>query len=820
MKIPGFLIAAPSSGSGKTAVSCALMSAFQNRKMDVRAFKCGPDYIDPMFHREVLGIPSGNLDLFFSDQESLKKIYLKQSQGADLTVTEGVMGFYDGRTLDSESASSYDVARVLGLPVIMVLPCKGSALSLCAVIKGFVRFREDSNIQGILLNRISPALYPRMKKMLEEELEKENMYIPVVGYVPEDDLFTMESRHLGLVLPYETDEIRNKLKRAGELLSKTVDMEMLLAIAGGTETLFSSENVIDQETSATSDDGIRIGIARDKAFCFYYRENLELLEKYGCHLIPFSPLSDARLPEGVDGLILGGGYPELYGEILSSNTEMLHSIKKALLEGMPCIAECGGFMYLHEEMEDNEGKCYQMAGVIPGRTRPVGKLGRFGYIEISGRKKLYQDGFLRADEVIKGHEFHYWDSTDCGDDCLAQKPDGKRSWNCVHMKENLFAGYPHLYLPSLPVFAERFANKCRTWRSTPEERLKTELAMITPVDLKSGDEAKKRWKTVAKPLFSLGKLEDAVIRMAQIRGCSNVTLQKKGLIIMCADNGVVEEGVTQTGQDVTAVVARNFTKGEASVCMMAKSAGVDLFPVDIGMASDVLEVTKKQYKICRGTRNMAKGPAMSREQAARAVLTGIQIVKELAEKGYDILATGEMGIGNTTTSSAVVSVLLGKDAEYVTGRGAGLSSEGLNRKIEVIRRAVCINKPDPEDVLDVLCKVGGLDIAGLAGVFLGGAICRIPIVIDGFISSAAALCAARMVPDAVEYMLPSHRSGEPAGGMILDSLGLSPFIDCGMSLGEGSGAVAVLPLLEMGLSVYREMSTFEEINVEQYQELI
>lgn len=349
--------------------------------------------------------------------------------------------------------------------------------------------------------------------------------------------------------------------------------------------------------------------------------------------------------------------------------------------------------------------------------------------------------------------------------------------------------------------------------------LEEALQNIRPADRKSMEEAKMRWRTVGKPLFSLGKLEDAVIRMAGIKGTASYTLGKKALVILCADNGVVEEGVTQTGQEVTAVVTENFTRKAASVTLMAEVAGVDVFPVDIGVARDVDHVTKPEYKVAYGTKNMTREPAMTREEAEQAILIGIRLVKDLAEKGYDIIATGEMGIGNTTTSSAVVSVLLDRDPEEVTGRGAGLTTDGLHRKVEAIRKAVQVNAPDPEDAVDVLAKVGGLDIAGLAGVFLGGAICHIPVVIDGFISSAAALCAAQIAPEAADYMMPSHRSGEPAGGMVLEALDLSPFIECGMSLGEGSGAVAVIPLLEMGLEVYNRMGTFDEIKIEQYEEL-
>ena len=349
--------------------------------------------------------------------------------------------------------------------------------------------------------------------------------------------------------------------------------------------------------------------------------------------------------------------------------------------------------------------------------------------------------------------------------------------------------------------------------------LEETLVQIKPLDERAMEIAAKRWDSIAKPLHSLGKMEKLVIQIAGITGDPDIHIKKRALVPMCADNGVVEEGVTQTGQEVTAIVADNFTKCATSVCIMAETAGADLFPIDIGMVTDVPSVTDPKDKVMYGTKNMVEEPAMSREQAAQAVLIGIRKVKELAEQGYDLIATGEMGIGNTTTSSAVVSVLLDESVENVTGRGAGLSSEGLNRKIRAIERAIEKHQPDKEDVLDVLSKVGGLDIAGMTGAFLGGAIYHIPVLIDGFISSAAALCAVRMVPETADYILASHCSGEPAGRMVLEELKLPYLIDAKMSLGEGSGAVAAIPLLEMGVNVYRKMSTFEEIKVEQYEEL-
>ena len=462
-RTPGILLTAPASGSGKTAAACALMAALRDQGLDVRACKCGPDYIDPMFHREVLGLDSKNLDLFFSEPEELIRGYIRHTEGADIAVTEGVMGYYDGMALDSDRASSYDVAHTLGLPVLLILPCRGASLSLAAVVKGMAEFRKDSRICGILLNQVSGMLYPRLKEMLESELQSIGLDIPVIGYLPDDPCFRMESRHLGLVTPQELDGLKAQMRRAGELLSRTVDLELVRQIAEKAARSMKKEpdTAAEKALAGSAEKALRIGVARDEAFCFYYKDNLTLLEDLGCTLIPFSPLRDSALPEGLDGLLLGGGYPELHGEELVGNTGMISSVREALEAGMPCLAECGGFMYLHEEMEDRNGKKWPLVGAIRGRTYPTGKLVRFGYVKIENSAGT--EGYLQPGEYVRGHEFHYWDSTDSGSDCLAVKPDGRRKWNCIHMDGSLFAGYPHLYLPSMRKFAERFVRQCREW---------------------------------------------------------------------------------------------------------------------------------------------------------------------------------------------------------------------------------------------------------------------------------------------------------------------------------------------------------------------
>lgn len=325
--------------------------------------------------------------------------------------------------------------------------------------------------------------------------------------------------------------------------------------------------------------------------------------------------------------------------------------------------------------------------------------------------------------------------------------------------------------------------------------------------------SKKRWDSIAHPLHSLGKMEDMIIQIAGIIGNSNLNLSKKALVVMCADNGIVEEGVTQSEQNVTAIVAENFLDVKATAAILCKKTGADIFPIDIGMAVDT-RVEKR--KIAYGTKNFAKEPAMTREEAERALEIGIQMVKELKDKGYQIIATGEMGIGNTTTSSALAAYFLDKDPEIMTGRGAGLSSKGYQKKKQVIEEAIKRYRPQIHDAIDVLACMGGFDIAGMAGIFLGGAIYQIPVVMDGFISCTAALTAAMIEPKAKDFMIASHVSKEPAAHLILEALGKEAALHCDMCLGEGSGAVTLYPILDLAIEIYNQMSTFEDIEIDAY----
>ena len=349
-----------------------------------------------------------------------------------------------------------------------------------------------------------------------------------------------------------------------------------------------------------------------------------------------------------------------------------------------------------------------------------------------------------------------------------------------------------------------------------EQELKRQLAAVTGADEGARRAAKRRWDACAKPLGSLGLLETAVERLAALTGSPEVCLTPRALLVLCADNGVVAQGVTQSGSEVTAVVTRNLALGRTSVCRMAAVANCAVVPVDLGVLDFPPVEGVLRRRAGNGTADLSQGPAMAREQAVQAVLTGMDLVREQREQGVHLVATGEMGIGNTTTSSAVACALLGRPAEEMTGRGAGLSGEGLRRKVRAIRRGLEVNRPDPADPLDVLAKVGGFDIAGLCGVFLGGALYRVPVLADGFISTVAALCAVRLCPLAEQAVFASHVSAEPAGALVLEALGQKPLITAEMRLGEGTGAVAAIPLLDMALAVYGEAYTFEQGGIGPY----
>lgn len=446
-RAPRLMIAGTSSNVGKTTVTCGLMRALTLRGMRVQACKCGPDYIDPVFHERVLGIPSRNLDLFLAGDKLVRRLVAEGARKADLTLMEGAMGYYDG-IAQSTHASAYEVAQVTGTPVVLVVDARGKALSCAAEVAGFVRFREPSLVAGVMLNRVSAGYFPMLRQVIERETG-----VPVLGYLPRMDEARLQSRHLGLVGADEVVDLQQRIDALAQTLAKTVDVDALVRIAQSAPEL----EFEPWGETVPRKDGPLIAIADDAAFTFCYADTLATLERLGARLVRFSPLKDESLPRGICGLYLCGGYPELHARALSANSSMRSSIREAVEAGLPTIAECGGFLYLQETLEDAEGTPWPMVGALLGHGYRTGRLGRFGYVTLAARANS-----LLADEgeTLRAHEFHYWDSDHCGNAFRAQKPQSSRGWGCVVATSSLYAGFPHLYLAGDLRAATRFVEAC------------------------------------------------------------------------------------------------------------------------------------------------------------------------------------------------------------------------------------------------------------------------------------------------------------------------------------------------------------------------
>ena len=443
-----FLLAAPRSGSGKTTMTCALLMALKRRGCAPCAFKSGPDYIDPMFHRAVLGVESHNLDLFFSAPETVRTLYARGAAGHGAAVCEGAMGFYDGLGGVSDRASAWHLADTLGLPVLLVVEPKGQSLTLAAELKGLNSFRTPSHIAGILLNNCTARMHALLAPMLEKETG-----LPVLGFLPKLPEAVIGSRHLGLYTAAEVENLQQKLALLADAAEEHIDWPRLLALCEKEPPALP----VQPETPPAR---VRIAVAQDEVFCFIYAETLEAFRDAGAEVVFFSPLRDTALPENIGGLYLPGGYPELHARELSENTSLLREIKQKIEFGLPTAAECGGFLYLGQSLTDAEGQSWPMAGVLPGEAKDAGRLVRFGYAALSADS----DSLLfRAGESFPIHEFHHWDSTANGTALAAKKPVGGAAWRCGFVNEHFYAGFPHLYWAGTPL-PQRFAAAAENYR--------------------------------------------------------------------------------------------------------------------------------------------------------------------------------------------------------------------------------------------------------------------------------------------------------------------------------------------------------------------
>lgn len=442
------MISACGSGSGKTTLVMALLAAFIKRNIIVQSFKCGPDYIDPMYHSKITGRPTYHTDPFFLKPEQLLGFLAEKSESSDLSVIEGAMGFYDGLGTSSD-CSAYSVANITNTPVLLVINPKGMGNSVGAVCSGFLNYRKNNNISGVILNGIKPSMYEYYKKIISD-----NTNLNVYGFLPKLEEVHLESRHLGLITADEIKDFFKLVDILGDAVLQNIDLDGIIKLAKTAPPLYYNKSEIQKKKTVT------LGVAKDSAFCFYYDENIELLEKFGAKIVNFSPLRDKKLPDGIDGIYIGGGYPELFARQLSENKSFINSINEAVKSGMPVFAECGGFMYLQNTMDGTDGDKYEMAGILSGSSHMEKKLIRFGYVKLTAMRDTL---LLKKGESILGHEFHYADTTDNGNAVCAEKPNGI-TWMAVQQKNSVMAGFPHMYFLSNPGAAERFIKNMKKFQ--------------------------------------------------------------------------------------------------------------------------------------------------------------------------------------------------------------------------------------------------------------------------------------------------------------------------------------------------------------------
>ncbi|NPD32355.1 cobyrinate a,c-diamide synthase [Eggerthellaceae bacterium zg-997] len=487
------MVSAGSSSAGKTTVTVALLSALAARGLDVAALKSGPDYLDPLFHERVCGHPARNLDLFMLGAAGARRLLARSVPAQGVAVIEGAMGLYDG-VAGSDECSSWHLAALTRTPVVLVVDGRGRALSAAAEVLGHQRLRDPSMIAAVIVNRCTAGFFPTLKELIERECG-----VPVAGFLPALPEAALPARHLGLVSPDEVEGLAARVRALGEAAARTIDLDLLLGIARAAGPVPPSDcaparadrgvagEAPEPERASGSPEPARPGpegvangegsgagavvaVARDDAFCFYYADALEELERQGCRPAFFSPLADEGLPAGASGLYLGGGYPELHARRLAANASMLDAVRAAATRGMPLIAECGGFLYLHRRLQDAEGAWHELAGVVDGSAwRRTRKSARFGYVRLHASA----DSLLfRVGEPVPAHEFHYWESDCAGGDLVARKPRSERSWPCGHADRVGYMGFPHLNLAGDVRLARRFAAACAAFARGGSERLR------------------------------------------------------------------------------------------------------------------------------------------------------------------------------------------------------------------------------------------------------------------------------------------------------------------------------------------------------------
>ncbi|WP_071396466.1 cobyrinate a,c-diamide synthase [Bacillus tuaregi] len=456
------VIAGTGSGVGKTTITIGIMAALQQRGYTVQGFKCGPDYIDPSYHTAVTGRTSRNLDSWMFEHQMVRDIVAHAGKGADISIIEGVMGFYDGKNPLKNTGSTADISMITDSPVLLIVNCASMARSAAAIVKGFQTLASGQNIVGVIANQVgSTGHYEMVKAAIEQEC-----HVPVIGYLKREREIDIPSRHLGLIPAIERGELNSFFNRLADLITETINLDLLYDLAKTTELIYSAKSLFEQHKN----QDVTIAVAKDAAFNFYYQENLEMLEAFGAKLVYFSPLNNEEVPAEAHGLYLGGGFPEEFAAELAGNEAAKASIRRAVLEGVPTLAECGGFMYLTQSIVLTTGVEYSMAGLIPGRVKMQKKLAALGYREIIGRKENFLIG---EDQQAKGHEFHYSTYENEEDHPYAYVTKGRFGAKQEGtLQENLVAGYTHFHFASNTALAEHWVQACVRYKQAAEEIVK------------------------------------------------------------------------------------------------------------------------------------------------------------------------------------------------------------------------------------------------------------------------------------------------------------------------------------------------------------
>ena len=464
LNIPRVMFAAMKSNSGKTLLTCGFLEALKKRGFTPVSYKCGPDYIDPMFHKRVLGIESENLDSFFCDGEDLKQIMSKNHDR--LNVIEGVMGLYDGLSFEDDTASSYEIAKLTDTPIVLIADASGVGKTVVSQVLGVLFDDKRSLIKGIIFNRMSAAYYKKAGPYIKKRLEMAGRAdVKCLGCVPKVKDIELDSRHLGLKLPHEIEGLKSQIEKVAEVISENCDLDLLTDIMSGAGKItvkksnYPLRDIMSTNTNDNKKAAISVlAVAHDEAFCFYYRENLRQLQDRGLRIEFFSPLRDKKLPQNCRGILLGGGYPELYLDTLSKNVSMLDAVRDAIQNGMPSIAECGGFMYLHNSIEDMQNEPYKMVGVIDGTCHYSSRLIRFGYMQIESFNGESPSDFQKSVTGLKGHEFHYYESSSIMNSYKAKKVSDGTVYDCMISNENSIWGFPHFYYGCGSIMADIFVS--------------------------------------------------------------------------------------------------------------------------------------------------------------------------------------------------------------------------------------------------------------------------------------------------------------------------------------------------------------------------